>query len=447
MQKQLTQGRPFTTLLRFTLPVVGGNLFQLFYTLADTVIVGRTLGANALAAVGATSIVSYFLLCFIQGLTGGFGICLGQACGANDQRGMRQSGAVSWLLSLLFSLALTPAACALTRPLLTLMKTPAEIAADAYDYLFVILLGTGATIFYNAVSYMLRALGDSRTPLFFLIFSSLLNIALDLLFIVPCGMGVAGAAWATILSQLLSAVLCAVVALRRFPALRSRPGDFAACGGAMLRHLRVGFLMGFQMSVMCIGQIAMQAAVNALGTAAIAGYTAASKVDQLSVLINNAFGIALSSYVAQNNGAREWGRIRQGVRACLIQALLANLLMAAALLLGREAVVLLFIDAPTTEIVRYASGYLLAIAPFYPLLGMLLVFRSSVQSMENAAAPFAACIVELILRIASTQGLATVWGYTSICLASPLAWLGATALLIPVYRHEIRKRLYPQAEI
>ena len=432
MQKQLTQGRPFTTLLRFTLPVVGGNLFQLFYTLADTVIVGRTLGANALAAVGATSIVSYFLLCFIQGLTGGFGICLGQACGANDQRGMRQSGAVSWLLSLLFSLAFTPVACALTRPLLTLMKTPAEIAADAY---------------YNLASGLLRALGDSRTPLFFLIFSSLLNIALDLLFIVPCGMGVAGAAWATILSQLLSAVLCAVVALRRFPALRSRPGDFAACGGAMLRHLRVGFLMGFQMSVMCIGQIAMQAAVNALGTAAIAGYTAASKVDQLSVLINNAFGIALSSYVAQNNGAREWGRIRQGVRACLIQALLANLLMAAALLLGREAVVLLFIDAPTTEIVRYASGYLLAIAPFYPLLGMLLVFRSSVQSMENAAAPFAACIVELILRIASTQGLATVWGYTGICLASPLAWLGATALLIPVYRHEIRKRLYPQAEI
>ena len=185
MERQLTEGRPFGVLLRYALPVLGGNLFQLFYTLADTVIVGKTLGADALAAVGSTGIISYFVLCFVQGLTGGFGICLGQCCGAGDETGMRRSAAVSWTLSAVFTLLLTPLVCLLARPVLGWMQTPEDIFADAYAYLFVILLGTGATVFYNIISYMLRALGDSRTPLVFLVLSSLLNIGLDILFIVP----------------------------------------------------------------------------------------------------------------------------------------------------------------------------------------------------------------------------------------------------------------------
>lgn len=176
-----------------------------------TVIVGKTLGADALAAVGSTGIISYFVLCFVQGLTGGFGICLGQCCGAGDETGMRRSAAVSWTLSAVFTLLLTPLVC-LARPAgARLMQTPEDIFADAYAYLFVILLGTGATVFYNIISYMLRALGDSRTPLVFLVLSSLLNIGLDILFIVPFHMGAAGAAWATVLSQLLSAILCTIV--------------------------------------------------------------------------------------------------------------------------------------------------------------------------------------------------------------------------------------------
>ncbi|MDO4285632.1 MAG: MATE family efflux transporter [Eubacteriales bacterium] len=440
MEYDLTKGHPFQILLKFTLPVIGGNLFQLFYTLADSVIVGRTLGADSLAAVGSTSIIVYFVLCFIQGFTGGFGIRLGQKYGARDEAGMRSSVAVSWVLSILFAIVITLLCCLLSHPILYWMQTPDSIYDEAYIYMFVVLLGSGATIFYNMISNMLRALGDSRTPLIFLVFSSLLNIVLDIVFIVPMHGGVAGAAWATVLSQLLSALLCLIVGLRKFEVLRVGRADLARFRHDAAAHLRIGFPMGFQMSVMCIGQLAMQAGVNALGASAIAGYTAATKVDQLTVLVNNAFGIAISNYVAQNYGAGLYDRIRQGFRASLIQTEIGNVLMCAIILLGREFVTPLFLDNPTQEIIDYANGYFLAVAPFYLVLGLLLVYRSSVQSMGNSKAPFAACLIELALRIAGTFGLSAVLGYIGICLSSPMAWIGATASLIPVYHRMTKKR-------
>ena len=313
-EMDLTTGNPFWSLLKFAIPVILGNLFQLFYTLADSVIVGKTLGADSLAAVGSTSIIIYFVFCFINGFTGGFGICLGQRCGARDERGMRKSIAVSTILSVAFAVVLTVLCCVLSHQIIRWMKIPADIAVEAYAYMFVVLLGTGATVFYNMISNILRALGDSKTPLYFLVFSSVLNIFLDILFILPLGMGVAGAAWATILSQFLSAVLSLLVGMRRFAVLHLRKADFANLGNAMVVHLKTGFPMGFQMSVMCIGQLAMQMVVNSLGTAAVAGYTAASKADQLSVLVNNAMMTAISNYVAQNFGAGKRERICQGVQ-------------------------------------------------------------------------------------------------------------------------------------
>ncbi len=439
MTKDLTQGKPFSSLLLFSLPVIGGNLFQLFYTLADTVIVGRTLGADALAAVGATSIIVYLVLCFIQGITSGFGICLGHRFGAKDERGMRRSIAVSVLLCLLFTIVITALCGLLAHPILRWMSTPESIYDMAYDYMIVVLLGSGATIFYNMISNILRALGDSRTPLVFLVISSLLNIVLDIVFIVPLQGGVAGAAWATVLSQLLSALLCTFAGIRSFQVLRLKRTDFRDLLSEASLHMKVGFPMGFQMSVMCIGQLAMQAAVNALGASAIAGYTAATKVDQISVLVNGAMGIAISNYVAQNFGAKLHGRIRQGVRASLIQTETLNALMCVLILLCRSLVVPLFVDQPTEEIIRYSNGYLLTVAPFYLLLGLLQIYRSAIQSMGNAAAPFAACIIELIMRISGTFGLSLFLGYTGICFATPLAWIGAISLLIPVYYHMLRR--------
>ena len=432
-EMDLTTGRPFGSLLRFAIPVILGNLFQLFYTLADSVIVGKTLGAESLAAVGSTSIIIYFVLCFINGFTGGFGICLGQRCGARDERGMRKSIAVSMILSVIFAVVLTTLCCVLSHQIIRWMKIPADIAEEAYAYMFVVLLGTGATVFYNMISNILRALGDSKTPLYFLVFSSVLNIFLDILFILPLGMGVAGAAWATILSQFLSAVLSLLVGMRRFEVLHLRKADFTNLGNAMAVHLKTGFPMGFQMSVMCIGQLAMQMVVNSLGTAAVAGYTAASKADQLSVLVNNAMMTAISNYVAQNFGAGKKERIQQGVRASLIQTETFNLLMCAGILLLRHPIVELFMSSPTTEIYHYSDVYLTIVAPFYIVLGLLAVYRTAIQSMQNGWAPFAACMIELVMRISATVGLVGMLGYTSVCIASPMAWFGACALLIPCY--------------
>ena len=251
-------------------------------------------------------------------------------------------------------------------------------------------------------------------------------------------MGVAGAAWATILSQFLSAVLSLLVGWKNYSVLHLTKEDFHGLRGAAVVHLKTGFPMGFQMSVMCIGQLAMQAVVNSLGTAAVAGYTAASKADQVSVLINNAMMTAISNYVAQNYGAGKRARIRAGVRACLIQTQTLNLLMCIGILLLRHPIVRLFLSAPTAEIYHYSDGYLNWVAPFYLLLGFLAVYRTSVQSMQNGKAPFAACMIELVMRLFATVWLSQLIGYTAVCIASPLAWLGAISLLIPVYYKMMR---------
>lgn len=359
-----------SVLLKFAVPVILGNLFQLFYTLADSVIVGKTLGADS---------------------------------------------------------------DLLAHQILRWMQIPDDISGEAYDYMFVVFLGTGATVFYNMISNMLRALGDSKTPLYFLVFSSVLNIFLDILFIVPMHMGVAGAAWATILSQFLSAVLSLLVGMKKFQILHLHREDFYDLKDAAVLHLKTGFPMGFQMSVMCIGQLAMQAVVNSLGTAAVAGYTAASKADQLSVLVNNAMMTAISNYVAQNFGAGKKDRIRQGVRACLIQTEAFNLFMCVGILILRHPIVRMFLSDPTQEIYHYSDMYLTIVAPFYFILGLLAVYRTSIQSMQNGRAPFTACMIELVMRIIATVGMAGILGYTAVCIASPLAWFGACALLIPCY--------------
>ena len=441
MEKDLTRGKPARVLLRFALPVIGGNLFQLFYTLADSVIVGRTLGADALAAVGSTSIIIYLVLCFIQGFTGGFGICLGQRFGAKDQSGMERSVRISWLLSLFFTVVLTAVCCLLAHPILRWMQTPDDIYADAYDYMFVILLGTGATIFYNMISNMLRALGDSRTPVIFLVVSSLGNVALDVLFIVPMKMGVAGAAWATVLSQLISAVLCTIVGVKNYPVMRQRLSSLfmKEWRSEAAAHLKIGFPMGFQMSVMCIGQLAMQAAVNRIGTSAIAGYTAANKVDQLSVLVDNAVGIGIANYVAQNYGAGKMDRIKKGVWHCFLMLTAMNFAMGALLLLGQNFVVPMFVTNPTAEIMQYSKDYLFTVVPFYFFLGALLVYRTAIQSVGNTWAPFAACVIELAARILCASVLSVPFGYRAVCFATPFAWLTALSLLIPVYIVLIRK--------
>ncbi len=439
MAIDLTQGKPFPVILRFALPVIGGNLFQLFYTLADTIIVGQTIGENALSAVGATTVFVYFILCFIQGLTNGFSIVLAKCVGARNEKEAKANIAASFYISAFFAVIITIPACILVPLIIRMMDVPAVISEDASVYLLVMLAGTGATILYNLISNILRAFGDSRLPLLFLIFSSLLNIFLDILFIVPFGMGVGGAAFATVLSQLLAAFMSIIAGVRKYEMLRLCREDWKNGMKHLKANLHIGSVMGFQMSVMCIGQLVMQSSVNSLGTVAIAGYTAATKADQLSVLVNNSFITATAAYVAQNYGAGNVRRISLGVWASLMITELTDLLMILIIMIVQPYIVPVFVSSPSPETYAYALKFFVITLPFYPVLGLLCVYRTSVQSLGNTWAPFTACIVELVARCSASIILGHYFGYAGIIFSSPLAWIGADAIVIPVYMYTIRK--------
>lgn len=443
MAEDLTKGRPFSVILKFSLPIIGGNLFQLFYTLADTIIVGQTIGESALAAVCATTVFVYFILCFIQGLTNGFSIILAQSIGSRDYDASRRNIAASIYISVACTVVITAVTCALTPAIIRLMDVPEDIRGDASTYLFVVLAGTGATILYNLISNILRALGDSRLPLIYLIFSSLLNVVLDIVFIVPCGMGVGGAAFATVLSQLIAGVMSFISGVRRYDVLRLRKEAWKGAVRCIGSNTRLGFLMGFQMSVMCIGQLVMQTSVNSLGTEAIAGYTAATKVDQLSVLVNNAFITAIAAYVAQNYGAMEHERIRKGVWTALLITEITDFMMIAIILLIQPYIVPMFVTDASPAIYDYAWDFFKITLPFYPMLGLLSVYRTSVQAMGNSLSPLIACIVELFARCSSSILLGCAIGYVGIVLSSPFAWIGADLIVIPAYIHMIRKLKTP----
>ena len=424
---------PLKALTVFAMPMILGSFFQQIYNMADSIIVGQFVGSSALAAVGACAALTNVFICVALGAGVGAGVLVSRYFGARDYGKMKTIVSTSLISFLVLSILLGIFGFCFSHSMMSLLQTPPDILDEAVLYLRVYFVGFPFLFMYNILSTMFTSIGESRIPLVLLIFSSVLNIFLDILFIVPFHMGVAGAAWATILSQFLSAVLSLVVGLKNFPILHLHREDFTDLKDTAVLHLKTGFPMGFQMSVMCIGQLAMQAVVNSLGTAAVAGYTAASKADQLSVLVNNAMMTAISNYVAQNFGAGRWDRIRQGVRACLIQTEAFNLIMCIGILLLRHPIVRMFLSDPTKEIYHYSDMYLTIVAPFYFVLGLLAVYRTSIQSMQNGKAPFAACMIELVMRIAATVGLSGIIGYTSVCIASPMAWIGACALLIPVY--------------
>ena len=424
---------PLKALTVFAMPMILGSFFQQVYNMADSIIVGQFVGSSALAAVGACAALTNVFICVALGAGVGAGVLVSRYFGAQNYSKMKTIVSTSLISFLILSILLGVFGFVFSHFMMSLLQTPADILDEAVLYLRVYFVGFPFLFMYNILSTMFNSIGESKIPLGLLIFSSVLNIFLDILFIVPMHMGVAGAAWATILSQFLSAVLSLLVGMKKFQILHLHREDFYDLKDAAVLHLKTGFPMGFQMSVMCIGQLAMQAVVNSLGTAAVAGYTAASKADQLSVLVNNAMMTAISNYVAQNFGAGKKDRIRQGVRACLIQTEAFNLFMCVGILILRHPIVRMFLSDPTQEIYHYSDMYLTIVAPFYFILGLLAVYRTSIQSMQNGRAPFTACMIELVMRIIATVGMAGILGYTAVCIASPLAWFGACALLIPCY--------------
>jgi len=433
MATSLTTGRPWRVILSFSVPLLIGNVVQQLYQVVDTIVVGRELGVNSLAAVGATGSLLFLLLGFAWGMTSGFAIPTAQAFGARDQGAVRRSVATGTVLAAIASVIITVAGPLLAEPVLVLMQTPPELLAEAVLFTQISFLGGGATMFFNYFSAIIRAIGDSKTPLVFLTIACALNVVLVIVLVGPVGWGVAGAALATVVSQAISVLLCLVFVKLRMPALHVHRADWRITRADLAEHLRLGLPMGFQASIIAIGTLVVQVALNMLGADAVAAYTTASRVDSLATALLASLGLAVSMYVAQNFGGRRPDRIRAGVVQATWMALIASLVLGAVLIAFGTHVVRLFVGDGSDEVVELAHLMLIINGATYMLLGVLFVLRGALQGLGQALIPTITGIVELVMRVGAAVALGAVFGFGGVAASNPLAWVGAVVILIPAY--------------
>ena len=440
MTKDLTSGSPLKVILLFSLPLVLGNLFQQFYALADTIIVGRFCGVGALASVGATGSVNYLILGFVIGVCNGFAIPIAQLFGARDYSDLRRHVANAAWLCIAGSVVLTVATVALTRPMMQLMQTPADILDGAVTYIGWIFAGIPFIFLYNMVAAIMRALGDSKTPLYFLILTSALNIGLDLLFIIPFQMGVLGAALATDISQVISGVLSFIYLSRKFDVLKMQKSDFAYSKKACTRLLGIGIPMGLQCSITAIGSVIMQWAVNVLGSTAVAAVTAAGKTQSLLTVPMESVGTAMATYAGQNLGASRMDRVRQGVNSALLIILIYGVASAFVLHFTDVQIMGLFLDtAKEVDIVAMGREYLFWNSVFFVPLGALIIWRYTIQGLGFSSLAMLAGVAEMVARTAVAIVLVPILGYFGAELSNPAAWIAACLFLYPAYRWTCRQ--------
>ena len=439
MAKELTHGSPARLIFFFSLPLLCGNAFQQIYSMVDTIIVGRTLGVGALAGVGATGSILFLILGFVIGMATGFSIICAQRFGARDRLGLRRSFLASLILCAFIAVVMTAGGVAAARHILVLMNTPADILGDAVSYLEITMWGVGVTLLFNILSSTITALGDSRSPLFFLIIACTLNIFLDLLFILSFGMGVGGAALATVLSQGISALLCAGFIVFKVPWLHFTSGDFRHLGRALnWRLLRTGLPMGFQTSVIAIGVIIIQAALNTLGTEAVAAFTSALRINSMGVMPLMSFGLAMATYTGQNLGAGRPDRILLGVRHGCYLALAYSCVAAAIAFLAGEPLMRVFVGQGQENVVGMGSLYLRVQGTMYWVLGLLFIFRNTLQGLGNSLVPTIAGIGELVMRFIAAFFVIPAIGIMGVCISSPMAWAGSClplAIAYFIWRH------------
>ena len=422
----LTVGKPLFQILRFALPLVLGTLFQQLYSFADTVIVGRCLGTDALGAVGTTYSLNFLILGFVQGACVGFGIPVAETFGAKDQGGLRKYLFNGALLCVVLSVVFTLFTTLMAGPLLQLIHTPEELYADAVLYIRIIFLGIPATVLYNYASSVLRAMGDSQHPFYFLLAASVLNIGLDYLLIVSMGMGVDGAAIATVLSQLLSGGLCAFWFFTRTAKqeeLTFRGQSSLLSAGHCKRLAYIGFPMGFEYSVSAIGAVIMQDAINLLGSTAVAAQTAGEKIRQMFTLPMESVGMAMATYVGQNHGARRTDRIQQGIKdGCTIQLTYCVAAWVVIFFVKPYAVGLVLGDADPA-VTAGAIQYLAIMSTLFCFHGLLMIFRNTLQGLGYSVQAIISGVGELIGRsLGGLLAVKTGLGYVGICLSNPFAW-------------------------
>lgn len=422
----LTVGKPLFQILRFALPLVLGTLFQQLYSFADTVIVGRCLGTDPLGAVGTTYSLNFLILGFVQGACVGFGIPVAETFGAKDKGGLRKYLFNGALLCVVLSVVFTISTTLMAGPLLQLIHTPEELYADAVLYIRILFLGIPTTVLYNYASSVLRAMGDSQHPFYFLLAASVLNIGLDYLLIVSMGMGVDGAAIATVLSQLLSGGLCAFWFFTRTAKqeeLTFRGQSSLLSAGHCKRLAYIGFPMGFEYSVSAIGAVIMQDAINLLGSTAVAAQTAGEKIRQMFTLPMESVGMAMATYVGQNHGAHRTDRIKQGIKdGCTIQLTYCVAAWVVIFFVKPYAVGLVLGDADPA-VTAGAIQYLAIMSMLFCFHGLLMIFRNTLQGLGYSVQAIISGVGELIGRsLGGLLAVKTGLGYVGICLSNPFAW-------------------------
>ena len=439
MTKDLTEGSPLSLILGFSIPVLLGYLFQQFYNVADTIIVGKCLGVQALAAVGSTGAVNFLIIGFVTGMCAGFAIPVSQRFGAKDFGRMRVYVANSVYLCILFALIITVATVLFCRPLLLLMQTPEDIVEQADSYIRIIFIGIPLIYLYNMSAGLIRALGDSRTPVYFLVLSALLNILLDLVFILLFHWGIQGAAAATIISQGTAGIACVIYMTKRFPLLRCSRSERKPAPASWGQLCSAGIPMGLQYSITAIGSVILQSAVNQLGSVAVASVTAAGKVSQFFAAVFDALGTTMATYGGQNTGAAKIDRLGKGVRAALLLAAAYSVATFLLFLAAGQYFVMLFIDPSQTEIISNAKLFLLENSSCYLLLAVVNVVRFMIQGMGFSRFSIFSGIFEMIARTIIGIWIVPRFGFVSAGLASPFAWLLADCFLIPGFIHCTKK--------
>lgn len=433
MATSLTTGSPWRVILAFSVPLLIGNVVQQLYQFADAIVVGRHLGVDSLAAVGATGSLIFLLIGFAWGLSSGFAIPTAQAFGAGDHAAVRRSVATGTILTAATSIVITIGAPLIAGPVLALLQTPAVLMPEATVFTQVTFIGGSAVMFFNYLSAVIRSIGDSRTPLVFLTLSCGLNIVLVILMVGTFEWGVAGAALATVVAQAVSVALCLIYVWRRLPVLHVHREDWRVRRADIVEHLRLGLPMGFQASIIAIGTLTVQVALNTLGPDAVAAYTTASRVDSLAVAFLSSIGLAASMYAAQNLGARRPDRIRRGVIQAVWMSVITSFVLGALLVAFGSVMVRLFIGDGSDEVVRLASLMLLINGLTYWSLGILFVLRGALQGLGHTLVPTITGVIELVMRVAAAVILGSLIGYTGVALSNPLAWVGAIVLLVPAY--------------
>ena len=431
--KDLTIGSPMKLILGFAFPMFLGLLFQQFYSLVDTMIVGKYLGVDPFAGVGSTGSLNFIVIGFCMGLCSGFSVPISQSFGAKDFPLLRKMVTNSVWLCTFFSVVITTLMLVFCRPVLTLMNTPENIFEYAYVYIFIIFAGIPCTILYNMTAAILRALGDSKSPIIFLAISSAINIGLDLLLIIVFRMGVEGAALATVVSQGVSGVISIIYIKKKFDILAMEKGDWK-----LERHLAgkltgVGIPMGLQYSITGIGSVILQTAVNGLGSIYVASMTAGSKINMFLACPFDALGQTMAPYAGQNIGARKLDRVGKGLRAaCIIGFIVSGLMVIVVKLFGGQ-LTMLFLDEKDPVIMQNSTQFLSIVSAFFCLLTLVNTVRFTIQGMGFSSLAIIAGIMEMVARGLAGMVLVPKFGYVGACFASPLAWLFADAFLIPAF--------------